>query len=213
MKKNFADNLMGIIGETYRLIEARRSMTDGMQFLDLRDEDAFKNLDSDFATAEEGITKVDVWRSELNEEEFKMYSLEEVKADRRVLGTGNIIYEALSSSNKLGWTELTLADTIRYYGLDEDWKVVKGWVVDVRKWREWFRYLHRFAHGKEKGEKVTAQRQAPNGRTIWACNINEMVYDGVAKEVEINRAISDTVYSMYKDEIALAKRMREALVE
>jgi hypothetical protein len=119
------------------------------------------------------------------------------------------VYEVLSSTQKLGCTELTLADTIYYYALDSDWRVVKGWKIDVEKWRKWFRWAHRFLHGNEKSEKIESCRQSPNGKTIWVCSINEMVYDGVAEEIEINKNVSDTVRKMFDPLIAEHKRRDE----
>ena len=197
MKRNGKDDIVGMMGEKYHHLIARGSMKEGSRLIDLSDEDEFRNLDCDFAIAEEGITAVDIWRNEMNGGERSGYRLEEVKADKKILGTGDVVYEVLSSSGKLGCTELTLADTIYYYALDSDWRVVKGWAIDVEKWRKWFRNAHRFLHGKEKSEKVESNRQAPNGRTIWTCSINEMIYDGVAEEIEINRNVSDLVRKMF----------------
>lgn len=180
-------NNIGKIGENYfQDIEAYEKFGNDFTILRVTEDKRFQNLGVDFIAIEKEATVDEIFDSFTDDNEWKPYSyLIEVKTDQHVISTNNIVYEVMSSSEKLGCTEATIADEIYYYGVDENLSIIKGWSINPVKLRQWFRYNMLFSHGKEKKEKILSNRPSSNGRVFFCLNINALITDGVAKEIPI----------------------------
>ena len=180
---------IGRIGENYfEDVEAPALFNNECRVLRVSDEKRFKPLGVDFIFFEKECSIDDVFESIMDNREWKPYFyLAEVKTDEKILESRNMIYEYASSSDKLGWSETTLAHEIFYYGIDSEQNIVAGWRINPQKLKEWFHYVMMFLHGKEKSERIRSNRPASNGRLIFCVNIDMLVKDNIAKEITIKQ--------------------------
>ena len=105
----------------------------------------------------------------------------EAKADTVSVSSRNIIYEVLSHDNP-GCLAKSKAEFIYYAFLDQNDNVVERYLIDLKKWRQWIR-----EHCKDCNRSkylILINFDRTHDRVMnFLCNIDKMVEDGVAKDV------------------------------
>lgn len=105
----------------------------------------------------------------------------EAKADTVSVSSRNIIYEVLSHDNP-GCLAKSKAEFIYYAFLDKNDNVVERYLIDLKKWRQWIRE-HCKDCNRSKYLILNNFDRTHDGVMNFLCNIDKMVEDGVAKDV------------------------------
>ena len=181
-----------VYGKFGEKIFAEYAKQKGWNIVDVSNDPYYQLIDVDYVNIKDSsITARDffhkwIFRKPL-EKRRETGIMFEVKADTRVGGTGNVLYEIIAHDGP-GCLAISRADFIFYVQVNDDGtKAEKAWMINLTKWRTWLRengYLI-----NSKGFAILLNNfNRTNDKVLNAlCKIEKMVQEGFAKEIDLSK--------------------------
>ena len=181
-----------IYGKFGERVFAEYAKSKGWAVVDVSDDPYYQLIDVDYVHIKDATMTVHDffhrWMFKRPLEKRKNSAIMfEVKADTRVGGTGNVLYEIISHDGP-GCLAISRADFIFYVQVNDDGtKAEKAWNINLNKWRTWLRENGYYINSKGFAIRLHNFNRTNDKVLNALCKIETMVEEGFAVEVDLSK--------------------------